>query len=496
MMDQAHSRLAAIVESSDDAIIAKDLNGIITSWNKAAVAMFGYAVDEIVGQPITRIVPPDRIDEEAAIIDRIRGGGRVDHFETDRIRRDGTVIPVSVSISPIHNQSGEVIGVSKIARDLRPSRRTHLELRRRESLLRSILDTAVDGLIVIDERGSIRSFSTAAERLFGYAAGEVIGRNVSALMPPPFRQEHDGYLQRYLATGERRVIGIGRVVAGQRKDGTTFPMELTVGEARLPEERLFTGVIRDLTERQDRERRLRELQDELIHVSRLNELGQLVSAISHEVNQPLAAIANYISGVKRLLAAGNLAGVAQAVDRIGEQAHRANEIIHRVRDLVRKGGTEKKNESLPKVVEEAAALALVGADAGLKVIVRIDDDAAEAVIDKVQIQQVLINLIRNAVQAMAEREKRELRVTARRADAMVEIRVADSGPGLPHHVRDRLFEPFVTTKPDGMGVGLSVCRAIIEAHGGAISAEDGDPGGTVFWMTVPRAGQSVPGPER
>jgi two-component system, LuxR family, sensor kinase FixL len=493
--DEARFRLAAIVESSDDAIVGKNLTGVVTSWNRGAEAMFGFAAGEIIGQSITRIIPPDRIDEEASILDRIRRGERVDHFETDRQRKDGTVFPVSISVSPIHDDLGTIIGVSKIARDLSASHRTHRELQRREVLLRSILDTIADAFIVIDGLGVIRSFSAAAERLFGFAAGEVIGQNVSVLMPAPYRHEHDGYLARYAATGERHIIGIGRIVVGQRKDGTTFPMELAVGEANLPGEILFTGIIRDLTERQKSERRFNELQAELIHVSRLNDLGQLVSALSHEVTQPLAAMANYISGARRLFAAENQAGAEHAVERIAEQVERARQIIQRLRDLVRKGVTERRAENLPQTIEEASALALLGVGPGLKLKIQVAEDAVEAVIDRVQIQQVLMNLMRNAVEAMAGSEQRELTVSVVRAGEMVEICVADIGPGLPEQVRARLFEPFVTTKPDGMGVGLSVCRTIVEAHGGELRGEDRVGGGTVFRLTIPRAGETNPCPE-
>ena len=485
--DEARFRLAAIVESSDDAIVGKGLDGIVTSWNKAAEAMFGFAASEIIGGSITRIIPPDQLDEEGEILDRIRRGEKVDHFETERRHKDGTILPISISVSPIHDDSGVIIGVSKIARDLRASHRVHLDLRRREILLRSILDTVVEALIVIDRRGLIQSFSAAAERLFGFTAREAIGQNVSILMPAPYRREHDGYLARYTATGERHIIGIGRTVVGQRKDGTTFPMELAVGEANLPGEVLFTGIIRDLTERRNNERRLAELQAELIHISRLNDLGQLVSALSHEVNQPLAAMANYISGARRLLAAGNQAGAEQAVERIAEQADRARQIIRRLRDLARRGVTERKVENLPKTIEEACALALLGAGPGLKLEILVDEGAGEAFIDRIQIQQVLMNLMRNALEAMAGLEQRALTIIAARAGEKIEIRVADTGPGLPEQVRDRLFEPFVTTKPDGMGVGLSVCRTIVEAHGGQLSGEDRAGGGTVFRLTIPVA---------
>jgi two-component system sensor kinase FixL len=484
--------LAAIMGSTDDAIVGKDLRGTVLFWNRAAEAMFGYAADEIVGQPITLIIPSSRLEEEAAILDRLRCGEKVIHFETDRRRKDGAVIPVSLTISPIRDRHGSVIGASKIARDLSDAQRMTAELRRREALLSSILDTVPEAMVLIDQQGRIYSFSPAAERLFGFKADEVIGQNVKLLMPPPYREEHDGYLARYLATGERRIIGIGRVVVGRRKNGSTFPMELAVGEMNLAGARLFTGFVRDLTERQDRERRLSELQAELVHVSRLNELGQMASTLAHEVNQPLTASINYLNGARRLLAAGDLEGVGQAIERIAAQSERARQIIQRLRDMARRGETERRTESLSKTIEEASALALTGVGRNLKLDIRIADDADEALIDKIQIQQVLFNLMRNAVEAMAGSARRELSISTARAGEMVEIRVADTGPGLAEQVRARLFQPFVTTKPGGMGVGLSVCRTIVEAHGGELRAEEAVGGGTAFRLTVPRpAGPSL-----
>jgi two-component system, LuxR family, sensor kinase FixL len=484
--DEARFKLAAIVESSDDAIVGKDLSGVVTSWNKGAEAMFGYAADEIIGHPITLIIPPGRVDEEPSILARIRRGERIVHFVTERLCKDGRVIPVSLSVSPIRDDHGSIIGVSKIARDLTEIQHVQHDLERREGLLRSILDTVPDALVVIDKQGLIQSFGVAAERLFGFSSEEVVGQNVSVLMPSPYREAHDGYLARYLTTGERRIIGIGRIIVGRRKNGSTFPMELTVGEVDLPGTQLFTGFVRDLTERQNRKRRLNVLQAELVHVARLTELGQMVAALAHEVNQPLTAIANYLSGARRLLAAGNQQRVEQALERIAAQADRARQIVQRLRDFVNKRETEKRVESLLKTIEEASGLALIGVGQGLKLEIRVDDGAAEAMIDKIQIQQVLLNLIRNATEAMADSAHRKLSITTARAGDMVEISVADTGPGLPESVRARLFQPFVSTKPNGMGVGLSVCRTIIEAHGGELRAIDGDGGGTVFLLTVPR----------
>jgi two-component system, LuxR family, sensor kinase FixL len=487
LTEHAPSRLAAIADSSNDAIVCKDLSGIVTSWNKAAEEMFGYAAAEIIGKPITLIIPPDRIIEEAEILERVRRGETLVHFETVRWRRDGSPVPVSLTISPVRAADGDIVGISKIARDLTEMRHTERELRRREALLRSILETVPDALIVIDARGLIQSFSSAAERLFCYSGEEVLGRNVSVLMPPPYRQAHDGYLARHLATGERRIIGIGRVVVGQRSDGSTFPMELSVGAVTLTGERLFTGFVRDLTERQERERRLNELRSELAHVARLNELGQMASALAHEVNQPLTAISNYLSGARRLLAAGNLDSTRQAIERVAEQAERAAQIVQRLRAFVRKGETERTAEDLPQTVQEAIALALVGVGQGIKLNVNFAAEATDVVIDKVQIQQVLFNLMRNAVEAMDTSPRRELTIATAVVGEMAEISVVDTGPGLPKSVRANLFQPFVTTKAHGMGVGLSICRAIVEAHGGELHAEETATGGTLFRFTVPRS---------
>ncbi len=492
LQDDARARLAVIAEATDDAIIAKDFDGRITAWNRAAEKILGYTAAEIIGQPITWIIPPERHGEEAAILERLRRGERLVHFETLRQRKDGTIIPVSLTISPIPDAAGKIIGVSKILRDLSDARRTEQELWHREVLLRCILDTVPDATIVIDEQGLIQSFSAAAERLFGYAAAEVAGRNVSLLMPSPYREAHDGYLARYLRTGERRIIGIGRIVVGQRKDGSTFPMELAVGEATTPGTRLFTGFIRDLTERQERERRMQELQSELVHVSRLSELGQMVSALAHEVNQPLTAIGNYMGATRRLLAAGKTTEARAVLDKMAEQATRAHEIVRRLRDFVRKGETERRAENLQQTIEEATALALVGVGQQIRLELHFDPQADFAVIDRIQIQQVLMNLMRNAIEAMAGAERRELSIETGLAGGMIEIAVADSGPGLPESVRSRLFQPFVTTKAHGMGVGLSICRAIVEAHGGVLRAEEPAGGGTVFRFTVPRAAELSP----
>jgi two-component system, LuxR family, sensor kinase FixL len=362
-------------------------------------------------------------------------------------------------------------------------------LRAREAHLRSVLDTVPDATIVICEKGIIQSFNAAAERLFGHPEAEVVGKNVSMLMPTPFREGHDGYIARYLATGEKRIIGIDRVVTGQRQDGSTFPMKLEVGEVRSGDRRFFTGFIRDLTERQATEKQLEELQSELARLSRLTAMGEMASTLAHEINQPLSAIANYLQGCGRLLEGIEHPNAQKIHDALAETTHqtlRAGQIIRRLREFVARGEMERRSESINKLIEEASALALVGAkEQGVKTVFRFDTRAGPVLVEKVQIQQVLLNLIRNAIEAMHGCAQKELVVeTVLLDEGMVEVRVSDTGSGFAEEILSRLFQPFVTTKPTGMGVGLSISKRIVEAHGGEMWAEPNPGGGALFRFTL------------
>jgi two-component system, LuxR family, sensor kinase FixL len=311
------------------------------------------------------------------------------------------------------------------------------------------------------------------------------------LMPTPHRERHDGYLARYRTTGERRIIGLGRVVSGRRKDGSEFPLELSVGELHWDGRQMFTGFMRDLTERQQNQQRLQELQAELTHVSRLTEMGQMASALAHEVNQPLTAATNYLEAGHLLLARGDQPSAERArgvLDKAAEQLQRATQLVRRLRDFARKGESERCPEPIGKLIDEAAGLALIGArDSGIKVQLQIAPELPEVAVNRIQVQQVVVNLMRNAVEAM-ESERRELTVSATPdGNGGVAIRIADTGSGLAPEVAERLFQPFVTTKPQGMGIGLSICRSIVEAHGGELRAEPNPGGGTVFAFSLPMA---------
>jgi two-component system sensor kinase FixL len=367
-------------------------------------------------------------------------------------------------------------------------------LREQEAWLRCILETVPDAIIVIDQEKIIQSFSAAAERQFGYRAEEVIGHNVSMLMPPPYREEHDEYVDHYQRTRERRIIGIGREVFGQRKDGSIFPMYLSVGEGRLEGASLYVGIIHDLTEQQATERRLRELQDELLQVSRMSGMGQMASSLAHELNQPLTAVSSLLQAARRMLGAGDPTAVERArdaVERAAQQVLRAGEIIRRLREFASRGDTEKVEVSIDTMVNEALALARISNKFGTTKVRFQPLDPATVVVDKIQIQQVILNLIRNGLEAMEGIAKPTLTLSARTLNDMVEVSVADVGSGLTPEVKARLFEPFLTTKPHGMGVGLAICRTIIESHGGRLYAEDNPAGGTVFRFTLARAPEEV-----
>ena len=364
------------------------------------------------------------------------------------------------------------------------------ENQRTDTLFQTLIATAVDGIIVIDRSGTVEIYNAACERLFGYPASEVIGQNVNMLMPSPYREEHNKYIAHYHQTGERRIIGIGREVVGRRKDGTTFPMYLSVGEGKLDGKTIFVGIIHDLTPREVTTRRLQSLQSELLHVSRLSAMGQMTAALAHELNQPLTAIMNYINAARRTVAASDAPEAARAtelMDRAAKQTGRAGQIIRQLREFVEKRESARSEMDLNKVIEEAIALGLVGSiDASVKLRTRLAPDLPHVLIDKIQIQQVMINLVRNSIEAMLAVATRELSVETKRGEkGFVEVAVSDTGPGLPEEVASRLFQPFVTTKEKGMGVGLSICQSIIEGHNGRIWATPNEGRGVTFRFRLP-----------
>jgi PAS domain S-box-containing protein len=281
--EEANATYAAIVENSTDAIIGQKLDGTIVTWNKGAQSIFGYSADEACGRPVSILAPPEFMDETSRIVHAIRRGETLPAFETERVRKDGTRIQIFLSISPIRDADGRIVGASRISHDITLRKRMEQALRESEAKARAILDTAVDAIITIDSAGNIESFNKAAERLFGYRPDDVTGHNVRMLMPEPYRGQHDGYMQNYLRTGRPQIIGIGREVVAQRRNGTTFPADLAVSEVQVGgNRRIFTGVVRDISERKQLEQEIIEISDRekrRIGQDLHDSLGQLLTGI-------------------------------------------------------------------------------------------------------------------------------------------------------------------------------------------------------------------------
>lgn len=487
---EANETLSAVIAASPLAIVTLDRQRRIASWNAAAERIYGYSAAEAVGKDPVPLVARSREAEGEALFEKAMTGQGISNLEAHRVTKDGSEIVLRHAIAPLFDAHGTVSGLLAITEDISQQKKAENALIEREARTRSILETVPDAIIVIDGKGTIESFSPSAERQFGWSEAEVVGKNVKMLMPEPYQENHDAYLARYAATGERHIIGRGRIVLGKRKDGSTFPMELAVGEVLLQGVPRFTGFVRDITERQTTEKRLQELQNELIHVSRLNAMGQMGATLAHELNQPLAAIVNYIGAAKQFASqqAGDIsARVDDALTKAAAQARRAGDVIARLRQFVAAGKTVRVAEDINKVVEEASALALIGAkESNIHVRMELGSELPQPRIDKVQIQQVILNLMRNAVEAMHRVERRELAVkTLVNAANEVEVVVRDTGPGLSPEINERLFQPFVSTKGNGMGVGLSICRSIIDSHGGTIWGKPNSDGGMSFGFSLP-----------
>jgi len=363
-------------------------------------------------------------------------------------------------------------------------------LSEREETLRALFETVPGALITIDKTGVIHSFNPGAERMFDYSAEEVIGQKINKLMPAPYRDEHDRYIQNYLKTGEKKIIGIGRIVVGQRKDGSTFPIELEVGEIRTPSGHLFVGAIRDITAHEQAERQIHQLQTTLLQASRQSTMGEMSSALAHELNQPISAIMSYIDAAQHLLGAPSGQSLSRVHDMLAKaavQSRRVGQIVHHLRNYVLTGETEKSEEDLNNIIQDSLAMAMIGQRSrNVAIKLELGSSLPKALIDRVQVQQVIVNLVRNALEAIAQGGKPSLAIaTARYDDDFLKVTVADNGPGIDPEIADRLFHPFVTTKPKGMGIGLSICRSIVDNHGGRIWVEGGNHGGAAFAFTLP-----------
>ena len=354
-----------------------------------------------------------------------------------------------------------------------------------------MVDAALDGMVVFDSAGTVLLYNAACEGLFGYSAEEVLGNNVNLLMTPQDRHHDDTQPRNYLQKGKAWVIGHGRDLMGQRKDGVTFPLRISVGELRDDAHgALFVGTLHDLTETLETRARIEELQSELMLVSRASAVGAMGSALAHELTQPLSAVVGFVEAAAALIDQGgggkSSAKVREYMDQAVAQCLRAGEVIRLLREFVTRGDTEHSAQDINAVVEETCRLVTLRTAAdGIGLELNLAADLPPALIDHVQIQQVVLNLVRNSMDALKDVEAPAITVSTALGREEVEVAVKDNGPGLPPEVRERVFQPFVSTKPDGIGIGLSICRAIVDAHGGRIEVHTGANWGTRFSFSVP-----------
>jgi len=357
--------------------------------------------------------------------------------------------------------------------------------------LHALLDAAVDAIVVIDDRGRIQTFNAAAERMFGYAAEDLLGKDVGVLMAQQDASRHGGYVKRYIDDGEARIIGIGREVRGKRADGTEFPVALSVGEAKHVSDRRFVGIMRDLSSQKEAEQRTRALETRLAHMDRFNLMGEMAAGIAHEINQPLSAIATYAQAAKRILQ-GDTPDVDMIHDicaKIDDQARRAGQVIENLRKFIRKQEIQTQLLDVNHAVRDVVNLIEADARAaGVPVELRMAEGLPGVRADATQLQQVILNLTRNSVDAMRNERDKHLGIVVETAPGDgggVRVTVTDHGPGVAPQIGENIFHPFVTTKTDGLGVGLAISRTIVQSYGGSLNYSHNPAGGAVFCVELP-----------
>lgn len=469
---EAAGVLAAIVTASHDAIIGKALDGRVLTWNDGAEQMYGYTAEEMIGQPITRIVPGDRLDELKQIMARVAAGERVNTFDTIRLRKDGRLLDVSLTLSPIRTRDGHVVGISAIGRDVTDERQSARTLRYSEARWRGIVETAPDGIVMIDARGIIELFNPAAEKLFGYTAASMMGQNVSRLMPESYARRHDDYLAQYTRTGERRIIGIGREVECQRADGSTFPAHLSIAEISVDHDQKFVGMLRDLTERYRLEERLRS-------EAGLVRLGELAAVLAHEVRNPLAAVSGAIQMLRDQLP---LEDDRDVIDEIVRRLDTLNLMMNDLLMYARPPRPQVVRFDLSDLLDDVVRLLRSDPAWQHVTIERPASPSIEVSADPELVKMAIQNLMINAMQAMDGQGT--VRLEMHDADGLAQIDVVDSGRGIPIEVLERLFTPFYTTKARGTGLGLAMSRRIAESHGGDVEVLRTGEGGTTMRLSV------------
>lgn len=487
--------LSLIVHSAEGfALCLLDEDGRVTIWNSGAERLFGWTEADVLGRHYGFLF--DQTEQVDGLPQRqleiaCRNGKFSDRCL--RVRKDGSCFRADVMITWIEGDELLPSGFGHVLRDVTNEESQARSLEANAVLLRSILVTVPDALVVIDIQGRILMFSKAAETMFGYAENEVIGRDVSMLMLEAERKAHGAYMAHYFKTGESKLMGRKRRLIGRRKDGTEFPHSLQLAEAFGGGQQMIAGFMQDLSAQEAAAAKLELLQRELAHMSRAYEMGTLASTIAHELNQPLMAVTNIVQTAADVLGKGEPAStsaLAEALAEAGQETLRAGEILRRLRVFLSRGELEKTLEDPCKLAEDAVYFETArGRYRNIVCEVDCTPGMAPILIDRVQIQQVILNLTKNAIQSVEK--DGTVTVTIKAELDHIRFAVTDTGPGVPPERIARLFEPFNTTKSDGMGLGLPICRSIIEAHGGKIWYETAPSGAATFVFTLPQYNEEI-----
>ena len=476
-------RQAVIFDQMSEGVIVTGLDGTIIDWNPAAEKIFGFRKKEAVGKKtdIFRDSREDTSVRKNLIHDLLEKG--IWSGEIKFIRKDGIQGVCETVVVPLRDEKGRPVATIGVNRDITERKATEDALRESEVRIRAILESAPDGIITIDTAGIIESANPAAENMFGYKADEMIGRNISFLMPNPYKREHDSYLKNYLTTGQAKVIGIGQEVAGQRKNGAIFPLDLTLSEVRLDERLLFTGIVKDVTERKNIEKRLHQR-------DKLEALGQLASGVAHDFNNVLSVI---LGRAELIRLSRTSLDINRAMEIIEKAALSGASTVKRLQDFARK--RERLTDELVNLNEVALDVIEMtrprwkdeSEGRGISIELRFFSQADGTTFqgNYAEIQEALINLINNAVDAMPEGGQITISTEGKFSEAR--IAVEDTGKGMEPEELDRIFEPFFTTKGEqGMGLGLSMVFGIVEAHGGTIEAKSEMNVGTKVLLAFPK----------
>lgn len=507
-LEEVPARLAAIIQWSDDAIISKTLDGIITSWNPGAERLFGYTAAEAIGQPMLMLIPPERAGEEPQILARLARGETVSAFETVRIRRDGSRLDIAACISPIKNADGEIVGASNIARDITESKRAQEMLHRSEARHTAMLEAAIDAIISVDHQGVIHEWNTAAERIFGYPRAAALGRKVDELIIPAALLQiyHDG-LANYLITGAGSLIGRPIELTAHRADGTEFAVELGITRIPASDPPLYTAVVRDITVRKQNEAEIRRLNVELekrvqLRTAELETANQELESFSYSVSHDLRAPLRHIAGFAEMLQTQSAATLGEPGRRllrsITESTVRMSRLIDALLDFSKLGRAELRKTRLSLVPLVRGVRQELAEEARDRRVEWVVGDLPEVAGDPVLLRQVLVNLFSNALKYTRPRDPARIEFGARTEPGRVVCFVRDNGVGFDRRYADKLFGVFQrlhkSAQFEGTGIGLANVRLIVQRHGGRVWAESGgDEGGATFFFSLPAGGDSSHG---